>query len=114
MNNRLNKLAKEVAESNSRESELRDEMGKKEKDFALVKHELKESQRRAEQDLEARKRAEAEKSEIRKRLEDEMNKRTREQNNNHHVAEKIANLEREKREMSEKMKKEMENTEKLK
>lgn len=43
-----------------------------------------------------------------------MNKRTREQNNNNHVAEKIATLEKEKREMSEKLKKECENVEKLK
>ena len=36
------------------------------------------------------------------------------QNNNHHVAEKIANLEKEKRELSEKLKREMENAEKMK
>ena len=36
------------------------------------------------------------------------------QNNNHHVAEKIANLEKEKRELSEKLKREMENADKMK
>ncbi len=51
---------------------------------------------------------------MRKRLEDETNKRTREQNNNHHVAEKIAALEKERRELSERLKKESEATEKLK
>ena len=51
-----------------------------------VRHELKEMQRKAEVDLDLRKKAEAERAEIRKRLEDETNKRTREQNNNHHVS----------------------------
>ena len=40
--------------------------------------------------------------------------RTREQNNSHHVSEKISNLEKEKREMGDKLKKETENAEKLK
>jgi chromosome segregation ATPase len=114
LNNRLKQSSKDVAESNNRESELRSDLGRKEKDFALVKHELKEMQRRAEVDSDLKKKAESERAEIRKRLEDEMNKRTREQNNNHHVAEKIANLEKEKRELSEKLKKELENVEKVK
>ena len=114
INNRLNKLSKELSDSNARESTLRDDMGKREKEIALIRHELKETQRKAENDLEARKKAEAERAEIRKKLEDEMNKRTREQNNNHHVSEKIAGLEREKREMADKLKKETENIEKLK
>jgi len=46
-----------------------------------MRHELKELQRRSDQDAEARRSAEAERAEIRKRLEDETNKRTREQNN---------------------------------
>lgn len=93
---------------------MRTELGQKEKEVALIKHELKETSRKAEQDLEARKKAESDKTDMRKKLEDEMNKRTREQNNNHHVAEKIANLEKEKREISDKLKKETENIEKLK
>ena len=56
-------------------------LGKKEKEVALVKHELKEAQRKAEQDQEARKKAESERAEIRRKLEDETNRRTKEQNN---------------------------------
>ncbi len=56
-------------------------MGKKEKEVALVKHELKEAQRKAEQEQEARKKAESERAEIRRKLEDETNRRTKEQNN---------------------------------
>jgi len=47
----------------------------------LIKHELKEAQRKAEQDQEARKKAESERAEIRRKLEDETNRRTKEQNN---------------------------------
>ena len=42
-------------------------------------------QRKAEVDLDLRKKAEAERGEIRKRLEDETNKRTREQGRRHSV-----------------------------
>ncbi|TRY62146.1 hypothetical protein TCAL_11305 [Tigriopus californicus] len=114
VNNRLNKQSKELNEANQRENELRSEVGKREKDIALIKHELKEIQRKADQDQEARKKAEMERSEMRKKFEDECNKRTREQNNNHHVAEKISALEKEKREVSDKFKKEQENMDKLK
>ncbi len=47
----------------------------------MIKHELKEAQRKAEQDQEARKKAESERAEIRRKLEDETNRRTKEQNN---------------------------------
>ena len=74
-----------MAEANQRENELRTGIGKKDKEVALIKHELKEAQRKAEQDQEGRKKAEAEKSEMRKKLDEETNKRTKEQNNHHQV-----------------------------
>ena len=46
LNNRLNKSSKELADANQREDEMRSELGRKEKDLALVKHELKEMQRK--------------------------------------------------------------------
>ena len=75
MNNRLNKLTKDLAEASSRENEMSSSVGKKEKELALLKHEIKELQRKSEQESEARRKAESERAEIRKRLEDEMNKR---------------------------------------
>ena len=82
---RLAKVNKEVTEANQRENELRTTVGKKDKEVALMKHELKEAQRKGEQDHETRKKAESERSEMRKRLEEEINKRTKEQNNHHQV-----------------------------
>jgi chromosome segregation ATPase len=51
---------------------------------------------------------------MRKKLDDETNRRTKEQNNSQHVMEKMSNLEKERNALSEKMKKEQETIEKLK
>ena len=55
-----------------------------------------------------------ERTEIRKKLEDETNRRTKEQNNNQHVVEKISNLEKERAQLADRLKKEQETVEKLK
>ena len=43
---RLAKISKDVTEANQRENELRAGLGKKDKEVALIKHELKEAQRK--------------------------------------------------------------------
>ena len=78
---RFAKIKDELTEAAQREADLRSHLGKKEKEVALVKHELKEAQRKAEQEAESRKKAETERAEIRRKLEDETNRRTKEQNN---------------------------------
>ena len=82
---RLAKISKDVTEANQRENDLRAGLGKKDKEVALIKHELKEAQRKGEQDQDFRKKADSERSEMRKKLDDEINKRTKEQNNHHQV-----------------------------
>lgn len=114
LTNRLNKLNKELSEANQREGDVRTNLGKKEKEFALVKHELKEAQRKAEQEQEARRKAESERGEIKRKLEDEMNRSTKTHINHVQASERITSLEKDKREMSEKLKKESEIVEKLK
>ena len=114
LNSRLQKSIKELSDANSRENDLRNALSKKDKDAALVKHDLKESQRRVEQETDSKRKAERELAEMRKRLEDEQN-RTKQQLNNHHaVSERITNLEKEKRDVTDRLKKEVESTEKLK
>ncbi len=49
---------------------------------------------------ELRRKAEQDRAELRKRLDDETNRRTKEQNNSHHVAEKISSLEKERNQVS--------------
>ena len=114
LNSRLQKSIKELSDANSRENDLRNALSKKDKDAALVKHDLKESQRKVEQETDLKRKAERELAEMRKRLEDEQN-RTKQQLNNHHaVSERITNLEKEKRDVTDRLKKEVESTEKLK
>ena len=60
-----------------------------ERELAMARHEGKESARRADGEADTRRKVEAERTELRKKLEDETNRRTKEQNNNHHVAEKV-------------------------
>ena len=54
LNNRLNKSSKELSDASQREAELRGDLGAKEKDLALLRHQLKEVQRKSEQDAEVR------------------------------------------------------------
>ena len=111
---RLSKTLHQLAEANQRENEARTDFVRVERELALVSHELKESSRRVEHEVDTRRKAEQERTEIRKKLDDEINKRTKEQNNNQHVVEKISNLEKERSQMAERLKKEQENVEKLK
>ena len=65
---RLAKVNKEVTEANQRENELRTAVGKKDKEVGLIKLELKELQRKGEQDQESRKKAESEKQKCERSL----------------------------------------------
>jgi hypothetical protein len=71
-----------------------------ERELAMARHEGKEAHRRTEQEQELRRKADQDRAELRKRLDDETNRRTKEQNNSHHVAEKISSLEKERNQVS--------------
>ncbi len=71
-----------------------------ERELAMARHEGKEAHRRTEQEQELRRKAEQDRAELRKRLDDETNRRTKEQNNSHHVAEKISSLEKERNQVN--------------
>ena len=101
---RLSKTIQQLGEANQRENEARTEFVRVERDLALVRHEMKECTRKAEQ----------ERTEMRKKLDGEINRRTKEQNNNQHLVEKISNLEKERGQLAERLEKEQENVEKLK
>ena len=111
---RLGKTIQQLGEANQRENEARTEFVRVERELALVRHEAKESGRRAEHEVDCRRKADQERTEIRKKLEDETNRRTKEQNNNQHVVEKISSLEKERAQLAERLKKEQEMVEKLK
>uniref|UniRef100_A0A6P7F7B7 Rho-associated protein kinase let-502 n=1 Tax=Diabrotica virgifera virgifera TaxID=50390 RepID=A0A6P7F7B7_DIAVI len=96
-----------------RESDIREEVTKYEKDLTILRHNYKELQRKAEYESDLRKNTEKYLSELKKRYEEEQNKRTREMNNNQQHNDKIQFLEKQVNEMQEKLKGETENCQKL-
>ena len=111
---RLTKSIKDLNEANGRETELRTALSKKDKEVGLVKLELKEIQRRADQEIQARSKAEGDRTSIRKQLEELKNIHTREGNQHQFTLERISNLEKEKRDLADNYKKAVESSEKLK
>lgn len=110
---RQKNLISQLEISNHRETELRQEISALEKSLALLKHELKEWQRKADNEVEQRKKMETNLQEVRRKFEDEHNKRTREMNNNQQVSDKITVLEKQITEKQEKLKNETETNSRL-
>nr|CAD7569624.1 unnamed protein product [Timema californicum] len=96
-----------------RETELREEINNLEKTLTILKHDLKESQRKSENEIEVRRKAETILQDVKRKLEEEQNKRTREMNNNQHVNDKINLLEKQLTDMQEKLKGEAEGASRL-
>ncbi|BES88550.1 Rho Binding [Nesidiocoris tenuis] len=110
---KLKASSTELDLSMQRESELRHELSSLEKTTALLKHDLREWQRKAENEVENKRKAESHLQEVKRKLEDEHNKRTREMNNNQHVSDKIGLLEKQVLEKQEKLKMENETNSRL-
>uniref|UniRef100_W4VRL9 Rho-associated protein kinase let-502 n=1 Tax=Corethrella appendiculata TaxID=1370023 RepID=W4VRL9_9DIPT len=85
-----------------------------EKELTMLKHSYREMQRKAENELELRRKTETILNEMKKRLDEEQNKRTREMNNNQQHNDKINMLEKQFADMQEKYKNETEKSQKLK
>nr|XP_023019673.1 rho-associated protein kinase 1 [Leptinotarsa decemlineata] len=96
-----------------RESDVREEVTRYEKDLTILRHNYKEVQRKAEYESDLRKNTEKYLAELKKRFEEEQTKRTREMNNNQQHNDKIQLLEKQVNEMQEKLKGETENCQKL-
>lgn len=77
-----------------RESEMHDQAAKYEKELTILKHGYKEVQRKAENESELRRKTEKLLADVKKRLDDEQSKRTREMNNNQQHNDKINMLEK--------------------
>uniref|UniRef100_A0A8D8YBQ4 Rho-associated protein kinase let-502 n=1 Tax=Cacopsylla melanoneura TaxID=428564 RepID=A0A8D8YBQ4_9HEMI len=110
---RQKQLSVQYEAVSQRETALRDEMVQLEKNLTILRHDLKESQRRADIESELRKKAEMNLLEYKRKLEDEQNKRTREMNNNQQTNDKIASLEKQISDMHEKLKMEAETATRL-
>ncbi|CAG9863028.1 unnamed protein product [Phyllotreta striolata] len=113
MEAKLSQLLAQLETVAQRESDIREEATKYEKELTILKHSYKELQRKAEYESDSRKNTEKYLSELKKRFEDEQTKRTREMNNNQQHNDKIQLLEKQVNEMQEKLKTETENCQKL-
>ncbi|XP_063242654.1 rho-associated protein kinase 2 [Bacillus rossius redtenbacheri] len=96
-----------------REAQLQEEVAGLEKTLAILRHDLKEGQRKAENELEARRKAEMQLQDVKRKLEEEQSKRTREMSNSQQVNDKISVLEKQVSDMQEKLKAEAEGASRL-
>jgi serine/threonine protein kinase len=97
-----------------RESEVRSMANNYEKEIAMIKHNLREVQRKADNESDLRKKTEFSLNETRKRFEEEQSKRKRELNNSQQHNDKINMLEKQLNDIQEKLKLENENYQKSK
>ncbi|XP_037919089.1 rho-associated protein kinase 1 isoform X2 [Hermetia illucens] len=97
-----------------RENEVQLLANKYEKDLAMLKHNYKEAQRKADHEAEMRRKTENLLAETKRNLDEEQSRRTREMNNNQQHNDRINMLEKQLADMQEKLKSETENGQKLK
>lgn len=93
---------------------LQSENREMEKTIALLKHDLKETQRRFDNELDNRRKADAKVQELYSHIETEKNIRSQIAMSNQQLNDKVSSLEKQLQEVREKMKVESENSMKLK
>ncbi|XP_047986913.1 rho-associated protein kinase 2 [Leguminivora glycinivorella] len=101
-------LCAQLEELSQRESRSKKLIADTDKELALLRHDLKEIQRKAEIEAESRRKAEMNYSEAKRRLEEEQNKRAKEMSNLQNYNDKINTLEKQLTELREKLKQESE------
>ncbi|KAK4317608.1 hypothetical protein Pmani_011315 [Petrolisthes manimaculis] len=84
-----------------------------ERKLALLQHDLKEAQRKVDNEAESRKKLDGLYQEVKKKLEDEQNKHTRDLSSARHVHEKLNTLEKQLKETQDKLKQESDNNSRL-
>ncbi|XP_073942118.1 rho associated coiled-coil containing protein kinase isoform X2 [Choristoneura fumiferana] len=99
-------LCAQLEELSQRESRNKKIIADTDKDLALLRHDLKEIQRKAEAEVETRRKAEMNYSEAKRRLEEEQNKRAKEMSHLQSYNDKINALEKQLTELREKLKQE--------
>ncbi|CAG9814090.1 unnamed protein product [Phaedon cochleariae] len=113
LENKQRSLLAQLETIAQRETDVREEMTKYEKELMILRHNYKEVQRKAEYEIDLRKNTEKYLSELKKRFDEEQSKRMRELNNSQQHNDKIQVLEKQVNDMQEKLKTETENCQKL-
>lgn len=107
-------LRQQIDVLTQRETEIRGIANNYEKELAMTRHNLREIQRKADNEVELRKKTDFSLTETRKRLEEEQSKRKRELNNSQQHNDKINMLEKQLNDIQEKLKTENDNNQKTK
>nr|KAG5694204.1 hypothetical protein BaRGS_027180 [Batillaria attramentaria] len=105
---------KDLDRLSQEEASLKHDLSSMERTMALIKHELKETQRRLEQESQSRQKMEYLVHDKEKQLEKEINIRVQRETNSAHSSEKLVSLEKSLNDMSEKYRTELENSSKQK
>ncbi|XP_076066939.1 rho associated coiled-coil containing protein kinase isoform X2 [Oratosquilla oratoria] len=98
----LNQLDLMTRQEQERQTEKRD----LDRKLALLQHDMKEAQRKADQEAEGRKKFDGLYQEVKKKLEEEQNRRTRDLSSAMHANDKLNHIEKEVKELQEKLKQE--------
>lgn len=108
------KLRSQIDQIVQREQEVSQQITNCDKELTMLRHNYREAQRKADIEMELRKKTENILNETKKRLDDEQNKRTKEISNNQQQNDKINMLEKQLTDLHEKIKNESDHNQKLK
>jgi len=108
MESRQKALNMQLEAMTRREAELRDEVGRADKELTLLRHNYKEAQRRVEHETEARRKAESLLVEVKKKFDEEQTRRARDASNSQQTSERVMTLEKQIKEMQCKLERETE------
>ncbi|XP_015109707.1 rho-associated protein kinase 1 isoform X1 [Diachasma alloeum] len=96
-----------------RESELRGEAARADKELTILRHTYKEVQRRVEHETEARRKAENLLADLKKKFDEEQSRRQRDASNSHLTSERVLTLEKQIKEMQSKLERETESASRM-
>ncbi|XP_047365122.1 rho-associated protein kinase 2 isoform X2 [Vespa velutina] len=113
MEARQRALSVQLETMTRRETELREEAGRADKELTLLRHNYKEAQRRVEHETEARRKAESLLMELKKKFDEEQSRRARDASNSQQTFERVNTLEKQIKEMQSKLERETETVTRL-
>lgn len=96
-----------------RETEVREEAARADKELTILRHNYREVQRRVEHETEARKKSEAMLLELKKKFDDEQTRRARDASNSQQSSERVLTLEKQIKEMQSKLERETESASRM-
>lgn len=113
MESRQKALNTQLEAMTRREAELREEIGRADKELTLLRHNYKEAQRRVEHETETRRKAESLLVELKKKFDEEQTRRARDASNSQQTSERVTTLEKQLKEMQCKLERETETATRL-